>query len=90
MGQQIPPMMPMKNADGSMKGVTMRSTSSMRSGSAKCEYCGRYGALGSCEGCGAPNVPVMRAFESDDPEVLWHLRLRASRMKLSPNVKVWK
>ena len=24
---------------------------------AKCEYCGRYGPLGSCEGCGAPNQP---------------------------------
>lgn len=27
---------------------------------AKCEYCGRYGPLGSCEGCGAPNRPVTR------------------------------
>jgi hypothetical protein len=25
---------------------------------AKCDYCGRYGALGSCEGCGAPNRPT--------------------------------
>jgi hypothetical protein len=23
----------------------------------KCEYCGRYGPLGACEGCGAPNRP---------------------------------
>lgn len=25
---------------------------------ARCEYCGRYGSLGSCDGCGAPNKPV--------------------------------
>jgi hypothetical protein len=25
---------------------------------AKCAYCGRYGALGQCAGCGAPNAPV--------------------------------
>lgn len=25
---------------------------------AKCRYCGRYGSLGSCAGCGAPNTPV--------------------------------
>lgn len=24
----------------------------------KCAYCGRYGALGQCQGCGAPNRPV--------------------------------
>ncbi len=24
----------------------------------RCDYCGRYGALGSCEGCGAPNRPT--------------------------------
>lgn len=28
---------------------------------AKCDYCARYGALGSCEGCGAPNQPVQLA-----------------------------
>jgi hypothetical protein len=27
---------------------------------AKCEYCGRYGPLGPCEGCGAPTRPVRR------------------------------
>lgn len=26
---------------------------------ARCDYCGRYGTLGSCEGCGAPNRPVV-------------------------------
>jgi hypothetical protein len=25
---------------------------------AKCDYCGRFGQLGSCEGCGAPNKPI--------------------------------
>lgn len=25
---------------------------------AKCEYCGRYGKLGQCEGCGAANKPA--------------------------------
>lgn len=25
---------------------------------ARCAYCGRFGPLGQCEGCGAPNVPV--------------------------------
>jgi hypothetical protein len=25
---------------------------------AKCAYCGLYGALGHCRGCGAPNAPV--------------------------------
>jgi hypothetical protein len=25
---------------------------------AQCAYCGRYGALGICPGCGAPNRPV--------------------------------
>jgi len=25
---------------------------------ARCAYCGRYGPLGSCEGCGAPNAPA--------------------------------
>jgi hypothetical protein len=25
---------------------------------AQCEYCSRYGPLGSCQGCGAPNRPV--------------------------------
>ncbi len=33
-------------------------------GQARCEYCGRYGALGSCLGCGAPNRPV-NPFRSD-------------------------
>lgn len=28
---------------------------------AKCDYCGRYGALGACAGCGAPNKPVQQA-----------------------------
>lgn len=28
--------------------------------SAKCEYCGRYGELGQCQGCGAPNRPFER------------------------------
>lgn len=27
----------------------------------QCAYCGRYGALGSCQGCGAPNAPVSKA-----------------------------
>lgn len=27
---------------------------------AKCGYCGRFGPLGSCEGCGAPNKPVQQ------------------------------
>lgn len=27
---------------------------------AKCDYCGRYGDLGTCVSCGAPNVPVQR------------------------------
>lgn len=26
-------------------------------GAFKCSYCGRFGAPGSCEGCGAPNEP---------------------------------
>lgn len=26
-----------------------------------CDHCGRYGALGSCLGCGAPNRPVDRS-----------------------------
>jgi len=30
------------------------------SSQAKCEYCGRYGELGSCVSCGAPNRPVTR------------------------------
>jgi hypothetical protein len=25
---------------------------------AQCQYCKRYGPLGSCQGCGAPNIPV--------------------------------
>lgn len=25
---------------------------------AKCDYCGRYGVLGQCNGCGANNRPV--------------------------------
>lgn len=25
---------------------------------AQCEYCSRFGPLGSCQGCGAPNRPV--------------------------------
>jgi hypothetical protein len=27
---------------------------------AQCEYCGRFGVLGQCEGCGAPNAPAVR------------------------------
>lgn len=26
---------------------------------ARCAYCGRYGPLGACEGCGAPNRPAI-------------------------------
>lgn len=26
---------------------------------AKCDYCGRFGPLGQCQGCGAPNRPQM-------------------------------
>lgn len=41
---------------------------------AKCDYCGRYGPLGSCEGCGAPNVPVyvvdVTTFNDPVPRVL--------------------
>lgn len=33
---------------------------SRRNEAAKCEYCGRYGELGQCEGCGAPNRPYQR------------------------------
>ncbi len=25
---------------------------------AKCSYCGRYGSLGQCQGCGATNQPT--------------------------------
>lgn len=25
---------------------------------AECSHCGRYGPLGTCEGCGAPNRPL--------------------------------
>ncbi len=28
---------------------------------AKCAYCGRYGGLGQCQGCGAPNQPTQAA-----------------------------
>lgn len=28
-------------------------------GAAKCAYCGRYGDLGACAGCGAPNAPAV-------------------------------
>ncbi len=35
---------------------------------AKCAYCGRYGALGQCLGCGAPNAPApSRAVTLTDP-----------------------
>lgn len=27
-------------------------------GDAHCSYCGRYGALGQCVSCGAPNEPI--------------------------------
>ena len=27
----------------------------------RCDYCGRYGAPGSCEGCGAPNRPALES-----------------------------
>jgi len=29
---------------------------------ARCEYCGRYGALGRCDGCGANNAPLRSVF----------------------------
>ena len=32
---------------------------------AKCDYCGRYGTVGACEGCGAPNVPVEQERQID-------------------------
>ena len=32
--------------------------SESKSGDIKCEYCGLYGELGRCEGCGAPNSPA--------------------------------
>jgi hypothetical protein len=28
---------------------------------ARCAYCARYGPLGQCQGCGAPNEPVKQA-----------------------------
>lgn len=28
---------------------------------AQCLYCKRYGSLGNCQGCGAPNVPAYRS-----------------------------
>lgn len=32
----------------------------------KCDYCGRYGALGQCEGCGAPNKPAAHGYQRID------------------------
>lgn len=31
---------------------------------AKCEYCARFGPVGQCAGCGAPNRPMSRRFRS--------------------------
>lgn len=30
---------------------------------AKCAYCGRFGPLGKCDGCGAPNEPAPRGYQ---------------------------
>lgn len=30
---------------------------------ARCPYCARYGDLGQCQGCGAPNEPIQPAIE---------------------------
>lgn len=39
-------------------------------GQAKCAYCGRYGPLGSCLGCGAPNKPVTPSLPARRPDVI--------------------
>lgn len=31
---------------------------------AKCAYCGRYGILGQCAGCGASNQPIKQERET--------------------------
>lgn len=36
---------------------SMRSHAMEPREAARCAYCGRYGPLGRCEGCGAPNAP---------------------------------
>ena len=41
---------------------------------AKCAYCGRYGALGQCAGCGAPNEPAPRALPRTGGNLGWEPR----------------
>jgi hypothetical protein len=42
---------------------------------AQCAYCGRYGDLGQCEGCGAPTEPGYRievtTFGDIKPRYIW-------------------
>lgn len=35
----------------------------------KCDYCGLYGKLGRCEGCGAPNRPLAKSWLTPNPNV---------------------
>jgi hypothetical protein len=40
---------------------------------AKCEYCGLYGDLGRCDGCGAPNKPqLVTWYDTNAIEVTTH------------------
>lgn len=52
---QLSPQAPPLSVQGPPKAV--RPMSAPRA-SARCAYCGLYGSLGHCAGCGAPNEPV--------------------------------
>lgn len=52
---------------------------------AKCDYCGRYGEIGSCDGCGSPNRPVS---QSSLPR--WPTRAERDHGYPPPNIKVRK
>lgn len=54
----------------SLNGIGSMNTAQFNNGAsfvndnqAKCAYCGRYGPLGACDGCGAPNAPSQSRIE---------------------------
>jgi hypothetical protein len=53
-------------------GITMPGID--RPQTAKCAYCGLYGKLGSCDGCGAPNephTPLVKDLPARRPDRVW-------------------
>lgn len=59
---QVSPIAPPLSVQGPLKTIKPAQPRGADAfAQAKCSYCGLYGYLGQCQGCGAPNRPLASA-----------------------------